>query len=120
MARRPRVYIANRGSHDYRPAMKFGELVFVTTDIINKFAVGDLVRQFTSAMKDSQEDDFFLPTALPILAAIGAGILATKYGKVNLLVWKRDAYIVRTIDFQTALELRDYGTEPQVSEDTSS
>lgn len=98
MARITKVYVANRSSHDYRPAYKFGELIFITKGDLNKFAVGELFRTFAEVLRDSTEDDFFLPTSLPILSSIGSAILAHKHGRVKYLLFRNGEYIVRTID----------------------
>lgn len=95
----PRVYVCNKGPHDFRPAQKFGELVFVTKGDVNKFAIGDIYRTFQSALKESTEDDFFLPTSLPILISIGTGILAHKHGIVRYLLFRAGRYVVYTVDF---------------------
>jgi hypothetical protein len=100
---RPKVFIANRGSHDYRPAEKFGDLVFVTDGEINKFAIGELFRRAQEVMKHSTEEDFFLPTSLPILSGICSALLAYKHGRVRYLLFKYShgkkagEYIERTI-----------------------
>jgi hypothetical protein len=99
---KPKVFVCNKSSHDFRPALKFGELVFVTKGEVNKFALTEIYRQFHEAMKDSTDDDFFLPTSLPILCAIGTGILAHRHGRVRFLLYRSDAYIIRTVDFTNA------------------
>jgi|SRR5712664_1754221 len=95
----PKVFVANKSSHDFRPALKFGELVFITSGELNKFAVGDLYRQFATALKDATEDDFFMPTSLPILSGIGTGIFVQRFGRVKYLLFRAGEYIIRTIDF---------------------
>jgi hypothetical protein len=94
---RPKVFIANRGSHDYRAAERFGDPVFVTNGEINKFAIGELFRRAQEVMKDSTEDDFFLPTSLPILSGLCSAILAHKHGRVRYLLFRAGEYIERTI-----------------------
>lgn len=101
MNRKPRVFVANEGSHNYKPAYKFGELVFCTKGDINKFATGDLFRQFASTLADSREEDFFMPTSLPILSAIACSILAYKHAQVRLLLFRAGEYIERTISLES-------------------
>lgn len=99
MSRTPKVFISNKSPHDFRPAHRYGELVFVTTGDINKYAIGAMYRAFEEALKDSREDDFFLPTSLPILTSIGSGMLAYKHGRINYLLFRNGGYILRTVDF---------------------
>lgn len=96
----PKIFIANRGSHDFEPAKRFGELVFITEGDLNKFAIGNIYRTFASVLALATPEDFFLPTSLPILSAIGTGILVNKFGVVKYLLFRGGQYIVRTIDFR--------------------
>lgn len=96
----PKVFIANKGSHDYKAAKKFGELVFLSEGELNKFAIGHLFRVFSDGLRDATEEDFFLPTSLPILSSLATGILVQKFGVVKYLLFRAGVYVVRTVNFK--------------------
>lgn len=93
-----RVFIPNKGYHDYTDAKRYGELSFVTTGIQNKFGVANMARLWEDALADSLPTDYILQTSLSILTSIGIASFAMKHeGRVNVLLWQRGKYIERTI-----------------------
>lgn len=96
-----KVFIPNKGFHDYTDAKRFGQLVFVTKGTQNKYGVSNMARCWDAALKDSTPQDYILITSLSILSSIGAGAFASKHGgKVNFLLWQKDRYIERTVCFK--------------------
>lgn len=95
----PRVYILNKGAHDYSPAERFGTLVYCTEGSLNKFNINQMFRELSDAMKDSTPQDFIMLTALSSLCGVACGLFATKYGRINLLLFRDGAYISRTVVF---------------------
>ena len=95
--REPRVYVPNKGFHDYTDAKRYGSLHFVTTGVQNKYGVSNMARCWMDALSDSSPDDFILQTSLSVLCSVGAAAFATIHGRVNYLLWQNDKYIVRTI-----------------------
>ena len=92
----PKVFIPNKGSHDYSEAKKFGELSFVTSGMMNPYNVGKLVRCWERALRYSDKDDYIVVTSLPVICMIGAALFARKHGKLNLLLFSADGkYRVR-------------------------
>ncbi len=101
----PRVFIPNKGVHDYSDAESFGRLVFLTTGYINYFSTGLMARKMHDIMLDATPEDYWLVSSLPILNAIGCTILHERTGVLNLLLWhaEQQRYVKRTVDL-TALE----------------
>lgn len=95
--REPKVFIPNKGYHDYSDAMRFGQLCYVTTGVQNKYGVSNMARCWAAALADSNPDDFILQTSLSILSGVGAAVFAQMHGRVNFLLWQKDKYIARTI-----------------------
>ena len=93
-----KVFIPNKGFHDYTDAKRFGTLTYVTTGSQNKFGVSNMARCWDAAIQDSSPSDYILLTSLSILSSVGAAAFAMKHeGRVNFLLWQKDRYIARTI-----------------------
>ena len=106
----PRIYVVNRSSHDFSPALEWGEeLIFLSEGSMNKYAITDMYRQFSERMDSSQPHDYILPCALSNMNLIAASIFAHKHGRLNLLLYKqgkdetgrfgKHKYIERTLMF---------------------
>ena len=95
----PRVYVVNAGPHDYSPAKAFGELVYLTHGVIPKFDVGQMYRECAPILDKSAPEDYILITSLTSVCSVACSIFARKHGRLNLLMYKGNKYIVRTIVF---------------------
>ena len=94
----PKVFIPNKGSHDYTNAKRFGELTYVTSGYQNKYNVGTMIRCWRHALLDSTPEDYILQTSLSILNAVGIALFALRHnGHCNILIWKKDRYIERRL-----------------------
>lgn len=113
-----KVYITNRGGHNYEKAKVFGELVYVTEGTLNRFNTSNLYRAFISAMENSQPTDFLLITSMNVLNAIGAAVFARKHGRLNLLLFRDNEYILREVDIDSLLNIEEIisGAEDYVAE----
>ena len=105
MERARRVFITNRGGHNYSDAKRFGELVYMTEGRQNRFAVASIYRTFTEAMDGSSKSDYLLVTSMNVLNSIAAAIFARKHGCLNLLLFKEGRYEPREIDIDSLLYL---------------
>lgn len=94
-----RVYVLNRGPHDYEHAEQFGELVFCTEGLLDRDDTSQMYRELLEAMQDSQQDDYILLTSLTSLCSIACSIFTYKHGRLNLLIYKDGTYIQRTLVF---------------------
>jgi hypothetical protein len=97
-----KVYISNKGAHDYSDARKFGELVFLTDHFISPFSTGTLFRTMQKLLINSEPDDFLLLTSYNVINAIASSLLALKHGNVNFLLFnaKTSQYVERTVVFE--------------------
>lgn len=93
------VYIVNKGPHDYRDAERFGNLVFCTDGSLDRWDVAQMHRELSESMRDSVEDDYILLTSLTSLCSIACGVFARKHGRLNLLIFRDEKYVERTIVF---------------------
>lgn len=95
----PRVFILNRGTHDYSSARRFGDLVYCTEGELAKHNVSWMAQQCQTAMAESNADDFIVIISLASLCAVACSIFAVKHKRLNLLIYKEQGYIVRKIVF---------------------
>lgn len=100
----PTVYVINRSSHDFSDAERYGRLEFLTEGSVNRFATANMVRIFADSLKNSQAEDYILPTGLNIMTVIACVVFALKHKALNLLLFKRvgpkGSYVARNMDFR--------------------
>jgi len=103
---RPRIFVPNKGGHDYSPALKFGDLVFVSEGYIDRWGVSQMYRLWVKALEDSKSDDYIMETSLNTLCSVGAAIFGHKHGRLNLLIFKAEngEYIERSIKLDELVE----------------
>jgi len=94
-----RVYIVNKSAHDFSPAKRFGELIFLSEGPMNRYSTNNMHRLFTAIMKDSEQDDHIVPCSLNVMNSIACALFAVKHRKLNLLLFKEGEYLERNIVF---------------------
>ena len=99
----PNVYITNKSAHDFSDAERFGTLVYLTAGTIKRYNTNSLYREMIDGLVDAQAGDYLLVSSLNILNVIAAGILARRFGVLNLLLWRSGKYIERTINVDALL-----------------
>ena len=90
-----KVFIVNKSAHDFSPASKYGEVVFLSEGSMNRYATNSMVRLFQTAMKESEGTDHIVPCSLNVMNSIACAIFAKKHGRLNLLLFKDGSYIER-------------------------
>ncbi len=90
-----KVFIVNKSSHNFGPASKYGEIIFLSEGSMNRYATNSMVRLFKEGMKKSSENDYIVPCSLNVMNSIACAIFAYKHGKLNLLLYKDGTYIER-------------------------
>lgn len=93
----PRVYIPNKSAHDFSKAVRFGELVFCSEGMLGAFNVNHMVRIADRALAFSMPEDYILLCSLPTLNVVICSEFMRKHGRLNLLMWRRNDYVERTI-----------------------
>jgi len=101
----PTVYIPNKSAHDFSPAEKFGNLIYITVGSVDRFKVNTLYRIFTESMEDASVEDFIMVSSLPIMVAIPSMIMARRFGIVHFLMFNpnNNSYMERTVDVDSML-----------------
>lgn len=92
-----KVYIVNKGAHDFSDAERFGELVELSSGPIDPFGVNNMYRTFVEKLKNSDQDDFIMLSGLPVMQAVACAMFAARHQKLNLLLFKDGKYIERTL-----------------------
>jgi len=95
-----KVFIPNKGSHDYSEAERYGELIFVSDGIQNRFSVDQMCRTWKDFLSTSTKKDYLLVTSLTILNCIGCAVFVAKHGVLNLLLFKSGKYMARSINLR--------------------
>ena len=96
----PKVFIPNKSGHDFSASSRYGIPIYVTQGLINRFSVGYMARKWFLSLKDSGKQDYLLITSLTILTVVGAAIFGWLHGRINLLIFRNNKYIARTIIFE--------------------
>jgi len=99
-----KVFVTNKGGHDFSDAERFGELVFLTEGRVNRYSINTLYRELVDATNNAKTDDYLLVSSLNILNALASSILSYKFGVVNYLLFNDGEYLVRTIRYDYLLE----------------
>lgn len=96
-----KVYIINKGGHDYTPAEKFGDLVYLSEGLLQKYNTSQMYRLSLERMRDSEPSDYIVLTSLSTFCAIACSVFAHKHGRLNLLLYKDDDYVERQLVIDT-------------------
>jgi hypothetical protein len=99
-----KVFIANKSGHCFKASEKYGEPVFVTVGLVDRFALGSQARYWMKALLKSSSKDYILITSLTILTSIGCALFGWMHGRINLLLFRNNKYIARTIIFEQLLQ----------------
>lgn len=94
-----RVYVINKGGHDYSAAERYGDLYYCTDGPVDKNDIQQMYRELNHALTDSEQDDYILLTSLASLCSIACAIFAAKHGRLNLLVHTGSSYLAKTMVF---------------------
>lgn len=89
----PKVFIPNKGAHDYSQAATFGELAFLSEGDIGPFSIGEMYRVLAEGLKDSCPEDLLVITGLGRISALAASMFSYKHGRVNMLLWTGTGYV---------------------------
>lgn len=84
----PRVYVTNKGGHDYSAAKRYGQLVFCTEGTIPRYNTSTMFRAVNECMEESTQEDYILLTSLTTLNCVACAHFAHKHGRLNLLLFQ--------------------------------
>ena len=100
-----KVYIVNNSGHDFSAAEPFGELVFLTEGLFDRYNVTGMYRAFSPLLASSSPEDFILHSGPGVMSAVACSIFAAKHGRLNLLIWRgeefgKQRYVQRRLSFE--------------------
>lgn len=85
-----RVFITNFSGHDYQVAEKWGKLIPITKGSISYASLDRLKYHCTSAINDSNNEDWLLMSGTNIINVICATIWIIRHNRVKLLVFNKN------------------------------
>jgi len=94
-----RVYVPNKGTHDYSEAWAFGEVVFCTEGFVNRKDLLTMQAEIENAFVDAEPDDYILLTSLTTLCSVACSIFTHRFGRLNLLIFEDGKYLERFLTF---------------------
>jgi hypothetical protein len=97
-----KVFVVSRGNHDWSRAERYGEVVFLSEEAVNRTDISNMMRRFEPILrKQSQKYDFIVITGLSVMNAIACTIFGRLHGRLNLLMFdsENDRYIRRELVF---------------------
>ena len=84
-----KVYVTNRGWHDYTSAERYGQLITLTEARIDYRHTDRVRAQIVEGLRDfDPELDYVLISGMPALAFEVAAHLTKRFGKVRYLYWE--------------------------------
>lgn len=98
--RTPVVFIPNKSGHNFSDCLRYGTPQFVTSGEVNRFSVGFMSRKWMASLFDSSPKDYILLTSLTILTVVGAAIFGWLHGSINILLFRNNRYILRSVNFR--------------------
>tara|TARA_Y100000593_G_scaffold82293_1_gene154512 strand:- start:5103 stop:5549 length:447 start_codon:yes stop_codon:yes gene_type:complete len=97
MTNKNKVFVVNKGGHDFTGALHFGEIVYLSEGSLNRYAVTNMYRQFAPFLSESMPNDYILITGLTTMACVACSMFAHIHGRLNLLLFKSGKYAERKI-----------------------
>ena len=96
-----KVFVVNKGCHDYSPAQEYGELVYLSRSSMDRFDLSKIWRKFEPQLISSSPDDWILVSGLTVMSVVATGIFVQLHNKLNILLYKSNkkgaTYIGETI-----------------------
>lgn len=87
----PKIFIPNKGIHDYARATKYGDIVFMTKGKFRLLSIGRMYRSFEPFLVDSTPDDYILIAGSTVMNSIACSMFVKKHGRLNLLIFALDS-----------------------------
>lgn len=98
---RNKVFVPLREGHDYTAAEEYGELTPITPESVDIYNVTALFDMISAKMTDATQNDMILVTGLTVSNCIASAIMASRFGTVNLLLFRKGEYLLRRIILPT-------------------
>lgn len=93
-----KVFIPNKAAHSYGKAEIFGELVFCTEGVVRREALMESFKELQAALANAESSDIIMNAGPASIVALACSIMASRFGELNLLMWDKGHYYVRTFN----------------------
>lgn len=87
--RKPIVWVANVGGHQYDKAEQFGRLMPLTSGNVNYYNLDRVMVSVSPKLAMAEADDYLLVSGSPILVGLIMSMWLTRFGRINLLQWSQ-------------------------------
>ena len=87
-----KVFVVNKSTHDFTPAERYGDLVFLSSGPMVRFQVNSMARRFWERLKFSEKGDYILLSGLSVMNVVACSIFARLHGRLNLLIYRNGQY----------------------------
>lgn len=105
---RNKVFVPEREGHDYRAAEEYGDITTITpVQVDDPHNVNVLFDMISKKMTDATQNDMILISGLTLSCCIASAIMASRFGSVNFLLFRRGEYLMRRIILPSAPESDD-------------
>lgn len=92
-----KVFIINKSAHNFSKTRKYGEQVYLSEGLMDRYATNNIHRQFYHLLKDSSPDDYIVLCSLNVMNSIACAIFTKLHGRLNLLLYKKGNYVERNL-----------------------
>ena len=72
---------------DYSDALRFGDLVYLVDNRTNELDAYYVARMCSHSMVDATHRDYILLGASSLVNSIASAIFASRFGRLNILLW---------------------------------
>lgn len=112
-----KVFVINKGYHDYSDARRFGQIEFMSEGSLNKYCVGTILRQFKPFIDQSEGEDFILISSMSIASVLACSLFSVKHKRLNLLIFNapQQKYYARRVRFEELEELEEELEELEIA-----
>lgn len=83
-----KVFITNKGGHDFSKAERFGDLVFLTSGRVDIYHTDRLVQErIIPGLEGARKTDYLLVSGNPAITAMCLAIWLDRFGEARVLFW---------------------------------
>ncbi len=97
----PTVFVVANRHPEIEGAREWGTLVYLSHQPIPKFSTDIMRMVFGRALEKANEEDYILVSGLSVMSGIVIGIMASRFGIVNMLLYSKPQgkYVLRRVKF---------------------
>lgn len=83
----PKIYVVNKGCHDFSSASEIGTLIYLTEGKYNLLSIGAIYRQMQPILSSSDEEDYILVCGPTVMNIVATSLFISLHSRLNLLIY---------------------------------